>query len=88
MSQLRGNNERHAHYAVMEALAVVVLLYIGSYWIALGWAGLLMADLLVFEWSENPEKYGWFGENPYLAGSIIGMLSALYFVVLLISMLL
>lgn len=82
------DNEHYAYLALLELSAVAVFALVGWYWLALGWAGIALTDLLTYEWSEHPERYGWVGENPYLAGAAINGVVMVYFVGYLITLLL
>lgn len=82
------DNEHYAYLALLELLVVGVFVAVGWYALALGWAGIALADLLTYEWSENPNRYGWVGDNPYLAGAAINGLVMVYLVGYLITLLL
>jgi len=82
------DNEHYAYLALLELTVVGVFAVVGWYALALGWAGIALADLLTYEWSENPERYGWVGENPHLAGMAINGVVMIYFVGYLITLLL
>jgi len=75
------DNEHYAYLALLELTVVGVFAVVGWYALALGWAGIAL-------WSEHPERYGWVGKNPYLAGAAINGVVMIYFVGYLITLLL
>lgn len=74
------DNDKYAYLALIELLVTLLFVAVGWYWLAIGWASLVLADLLTYEWTENPERYGWAGENPHLAGAAINAVTLIYFV--------
>jgi len=68
-------NTMYARLALLEVVVAGMMLYTGWPFLALGWVVMCIADLLMFEWTSNPEQYGWFGENPYLASLPLGVLA-------------
>jgi len=74
------NDDTYAVLFLAEITVALLFAFVGWHWLALGWAGIAIADLLTYEWATNPDRYEWAGRNPHLAGTWINLIVLVYLV--------
>lgn len=79
----KDGDAKYAYLALLELAVAGAIFFTGWPLLALAWGLMAVTDLLQFEWTSNPEQYGWAGHNPDLAGLPINVLALVVIIILI-----